>query len=464
MSAKILFAKKRAGETRAHAIVVGEAGFYWRELPGDAELAGALRAERFSLIIVDHADLAEDPLAYVERLRAGQQDTPVLMVSEQLALDNVVRAIRVGVKDLFHPPIDLTAIVERIHSVLKPELGSTRGARLDDWRELTVQFADRATIPPLVAVERRSGPPRRAADVALASETAAELKALREALAQARARAQVLEQEISAQQEQRVTAANAPAGAPERGPAVEPEVLAAQQALVLQLSRKFEAELAAGKAAEGAARAELARREQELIRKTNELAATQEAATVELILLNEAKAKLAEDRSGAADAQAAQRETAAKLRQLVIEQSALTKTREKLEREEVVWQGARAKTEADHAATAEKLSAELRDLGERTGQVAADRRVLEAWQGKLQRQGQGLADKEAEFRAREEQTHLLAAETQQALAQLKAEQVALGKEKAACERDSLALADRAQLFETRQQQVRVQMQQLLAVG
>jgi hypothetical protein len=90
--------------------------------------------------------------------------------------------------------------------------------------------------------------------------------------------------------------------------------------------------------------------------------------------------------------------------------------------------------------------------------------VLEAWQGKLQRQGQGLADKEAEFRAREEQTHLLAAETQQALAQLKAEQVALGKEKAACERDSLALADRAQLFETRQQQVRVQMQQLLAVG
>ena len=459
MPAKILFAKKRAGETRAHAIVVGEAGFYWRELPGDAELAGALRAERFSLIIVDHEDLAEDPLAYVELLRAGQKDTPVLVVSEQLALDNVVRAIRVGVKDLFHPPIDLAAIVERIYSVLKPELGSTRGARLDDWRELTVQFADRATIPPLVGVERRSGRPRRAADQAQAQQAAVELQSLRDALVQAQARAQALEEEVHGLQERAQ-----PAGEPEPARAVEQEKLAAQQELILQLSRKFEAEMAAWKAAEGAARAELARREQELGRKTNELAAAQEASTVELILLNEAKAKLAEDQAGAADSLAAQRETAAKLRQLVIEQSALTKAREKLEREETAWQGARAKTEADHAATAAKLSAELRDLDERTGKAAAERQMLEAWQGKLQVQAQAQADKAEELRAGEEQTQLLAAEIRQARALLQAEQSILVTEKAGLERDSLALAERVRMFESRQQQVRLHVQQLLAVG
>ena len=120
MSAKILLARKLRNETRAHSILVGDTGFYWRDLPAEADLLAELRGERFSLIIVDTRDLADDPLAFVESLRRWQKDTPVLVVSEQLALENVIRAIRVGVKDLFHPPIDLRAMVERIYSVLKP--------------------------------------------------------------------------------------------------------------------------------------------------------------------------------------------------------------------------------------------------------------------------------------------------------------------------------------------------------
>ena len=442
MSAKILFAKKRAGETRAHSIVVGDAGFYWRELPGEAELSAALQAERFSLIIVDHEDLAEDPLAYVELLRGSQTATPVLVVSEQLALENVVRAIRVGVKDLFHPPIDLAAIVERIYSVLKPELGASRGARLDEWRELTVQFADRATIPPLVGVERRSGPPRRAADAAQASQAAAELQTVRAALAEALGRQQELEREIA-----RLAANQAVEAGGEQGLVAERAKLAAEQQLIAQLARKFEAEAAAWKAAEGTARADLARREAALAEKTRECAAARENLEVELILMSESQAKLAQERAGAVDAQAARKETAAKLRQLVVEQSALTKAREKLERDQLVWQSTRATAETELAAKA-----------------AGERQELEALRVKLQLQTQELANWESGLQHAATQTKQQATQTEQAQAQLQAEQATLAAAKAAIEQETSTLTERVRVFETKQRQVREQMQQLLAVS
>src|ERR1700710_1930827 len=149
MSAKILLARKFANETRAHSILVGDTGFYWRDLPAEAELVAELRGERFSLIIVDHRDVTNDPLAFVESLRRWQKDTPVLVVSEELALENVIRAIAVGVKDLFHPPIDLRAMVERIYTTLKPELGSSRSAKLDEWSELMMQLTDPDAAPPV---------------------------------------------------------------------------------------------------------------------------------------------------------------------------------------------------------------------------------------------------------------------------------------------------------------------------
>ena len=38
MSAKILLARKLCNETRAHSILVGDTGFYWRDLPAEADL------------------------------------------------------------------------------------------------------------------------------------------------------------------------------------------------------------------------------------------------------------------------------------------------------------------------------------------------------------------------------------------------------------------------------------------
>ena len=464
MTAQILFAKKRATETRAHSIVVSDTGFYWRELPGEAELTAALRTEKFSLIIVDHADLAENPLVYVESLRIGQKDTPVLVVSEEFALENVVRAIRVGVKDLFHPPIDLAAIVERIYSVLKPELGPARSSRLDEWQELTLQFADRATIPPLVGVERRVGPPRRAADQAQASQLA-ELAATREALAGARSRQRELEQEVAR------LAANAPApavavmdGAAERELATEREKLETGRQLVMQLGRKFEAEFAAWKASEVSARAELAQREQTLADQQRELAAAREKLEVELILVNDAREKIAAERVAASDTQAAEKDAAVKLKQLVVEQSALAKAQGKLERETAAWRTAQAQAEAELATAVEKLAAEQVLVNEQAAKVAAEGERLEAVRNQLQQETRELAAKEADLQELQEQAHLLAAQAAQTRVQLQAELAALAVERETVERQAGTLEERVRQFEARQKQVRAQMLQLFAAG
>ncbi len=464
MTAQILFAKKRATETRAHSIVVSDTGFYWRELPGVAELTAALRTERFSLIIVDHADLAENPLVYVESLRIGQKDTPVLVVSEEFALENVVRAIRVGVKDLFHPPIDLAAIVERIYSVLKPELGPARSTRLDEWQELTVQFADRVTIPPLVGVERRVGPPRRAADLAQAGQLA-ELAAVREALAGARARQQELEQEVAR------LAANPPGMAVavmddtvERELAAERQKLETGRQLVMQLGRKFETEFAAWKASEMTARAEFAQREQALADQQRELAAAREKLDVELMLVNDTKAKMAAERVTASVTQAAEKEATAKLKQLVVGQSALTKAKEKLDLEQAAWRTARAQADAELATAVEKLAAEQVLANEQAADIAAGRKELAAGRDQWEQDKRELAAKEADLQEMQEQAHVLATQAAQTQVQLKAELAALAVEKETFERQAEALEERVRQFEARQQQVRAQMVQLFSAG
>ena len=354
MSAKILLARKLRNETRAHSILVGDTGFYWRDLPAEADLLAELRGERFSLIIVDHRDLADDPLAFVESLRRWQKDTPVLVVSEQLALENVIRAIRVGVKDLFHPPIDLGAMVERIYSVLKPELGTARSARLDEWSELMMQLTDTDAAPPVHG--SRAGFPGRAAPM---SETAGEpdrfaveLKTTRDAMAEAKARQAALEEELARLKSARPTAAPprpAADGPSDAELAAEREKLETEQLVLAQQRKKFDTESAAKKAAETTARAEQTKREQALTDRNRQLTAAQDKLQAEILQLAEAKTQLEEERAATGETRTAQKETETKLKQLVIEQVALTKAREKHERDCTVWQAVRTKAEAEFA-------------------------------------------------------------------------------------------------------------------
>ena len=289
-------------------------------------------------------------MAFVESLHRWQKDTPVLVVSEQLALENVIRAIRVGVKDLFHPPIDLRAIVERIYSVLKPELGTTRSARLDDWRELTVQLTDSNAAPPV----HGSGAnwPGSATPLPTAGgkpdPLARELKAAREALADAKSRQSELEQEVA-----RLRTAK-PAFSEAQKPAadnqLDGEISAArgklenEQNLLAEQRRKFAAECAAQ-----------ASREQALAEKGCQLTAAQEKLQNDILLLAEARKRLEEEGAAAGKTVAIQKETEAKSKRLVIEQAALAEAQERHGRECAVWQTVRTKAEVELARREQKV-------------------------------------------------------------------------------------------------------------
>lgn len=385
MSAKILLARKlQNNETRAHSILVGDTGFYWRDLPAEAELVNELRGERFSLIIVDHRDLTNDPLAFVESLRRWQKDTPVLVVSEELALENVIRAIRVGVKDLFHHPIDLRAMVERIYTTLKPELGSSRTAKLDEWSELMMQLTDPDAAPPVHG--SRAGWPGSASPLpapGASDELARELKSTREAVAQAKSRQTELEKEVN-----RLRTAKPVMVASQRA-AVDPqqeqelaaarEQLETEQLLFNQQRKKFEAEVAARKSAESntsSGLVELTKREQALAEKARQLTASQEKLQIELVQLTEAKAQLEEEKAAVEEAQVLRKETEAKMKSIVIEQVALTKAREKHERECAAFLAERAKVEAELVAREEAVV----QVQAKVAKLAAEQEKFEAAQ------------------------------------------------------------------------------------
>jgi DNA-binding response OmpR family regulator len=365
MSAKILLARKLSNETRAHSILVGDTGFYWRDLPAESDLVAELRGERFSLIIVDHRDLANDPLAFVESLRRWQKDTPVLVVSEELALENVIRAIRVGVKDLFHHPIDLRAMVERIYTTLKPELGSSRTAKLDEWSELMMQLTDADAAPPVHG--SRAGWPGSSSPLPSpgeADELARELKKTREAMTLAKSRQVELEQEVN-----RLRTAKPVMVAPQRGAvdarqeqelAAAREQIETEQLLLAQQRKKFEAEVIARKSADSNTSAgliDLTKREQALAEKARQLTASQEKLQIELIQLTEAKTQLEEERVAAEEMRAVQKETEEKMKRIAVEQVALTKAREKHERDCATWQAERAKLEAQLVQREEAVAA-----------------------------------------------------------------------------------------------------------
>src|SRR6266540_4070661 len=107
MSPKILLVKKLRDETRASSVIVGESGFYWRSFASAKDVGDALRKEDFTLMVFDHRGVPGDPLAFIESVRETQKNKPVFLISDPLELELVIQAIRIGVKDLFQPPLNL---------------------------------------------------------------------------------------------------------------------------------------------------------------------------------------------------------------------------------------------------------------------------------------------------------------------------------------------------------------------
>lgn len=311
MANKILFLKKLPTETRGTAVVLTETAFYWRCFAAEEEWQAALQKEHFSLVVLDHRAAPGDPLASIEHLQELKHNTPTFLVSAQeLDLPRVIKAIRLGVKDIFHTPVDLKAIIERVQDVVQPD---TAPAGLEQWSEFLLLLADGAAPAHAAAPAGGDAALKLALACQQRDELAAERNQLRQSAEAAQLRLAELEKEngrlaatgkghasaqaeIAALQEkleaeELMHAQTRQKGSGHTVPAlpIKPRVVEVQpgksekdRAALAEEKKKFAEERESAQAAIKEAATDLARREQELAEKAQAHAETSSQFEAEL--------------------------------------------------------------------------------------------------------------------------------------------------------------------------------------
>ena len=168
MSAKILLVRTGPDIFQAKAYVAVETGLYARDIPSVADLETSLKSEQFDLVIQDGFKLGKDLLNLAENIRGHQRNTPILLLCARPETDMIVRAIRLGVRDLFHPPLNLSAFFARATELLQPRLNG---------HTATIAHHCRHEMTLFLAGENRPGPVQ--LPVSDSSAVGAELETLR---------------------------------------------------------------------------------------------------------------------------------------------------------------------------------------------------------------------------------------------------------------------------------------------
>src|SRR5690606_21985262 len=132
---------------QAKAYVAVETGLYARDIQSPADLEISLKSEQFDLVIHDGSKLGKDPLTLAENVRSHQRTAPILLLCAKPEMDVIVRAIRLGVRDLFHPPLNLSAFFARATELLQPRLNGHTSAIAQHCRQEMTLFLAGETRP-----------------------------------------------------------------------------------------------------------------------------------------------------------------------------------------------------------------------------------------------------------------------------------------------------------------------------
>jgi two-component system phosphate regulon response regulator OmpR len=124
----------------AKVLVAVETGFHIRTIADAKELELVLQSESFDLILFDGRELNESPLNFVESVRAHQASTPIVLLCAKPELDVIVKAIRFGVRDFFHPPVNHDDLFARIAELLQPRLSGRTEAITQHCRADITRF------------------------------------------------------------------------------------------------------------------------------------------------------------------------------------------------------------------------------------------------------------------------------------------------------------------------------------
>ena len=113
------------------------------------EVYASLQKEAFDLFIADCRGASTTALPFVENLCGMQKGLPVFLICDQWELDTVVRAIRLGVKDVFASPLDVKALIaraaEQLHKKHNGQMGTLEATQ---WSELIMLLSGNTSMFP----------------------------------------------------------------------------------------------------------------------------------------------------------------------------------------------------------------------------------------------------------------------------------------------------------------------------
>jgi hypothetical protein len=154
VSAKLLLIRTGCNAFNAQALVVTEGGLYHRPLASEAEFSEVNQTEKFNLIVCDGRGKEAALLELTEKIRSYQADAHIVLVCEKPPLDFVVKAIRLGVRDLFPVPVNLGGVLTRVDELIKPFFTGGGAAALANCRSSLTLFLTADGAPSLPAATK----------------------------------------------------------------------------------------------------------------------------------------------------------------------------------------------------------------------------------------------------------------------------------------------------------------------
>lgn len=94
-----------------------------------------LHKDQIALILLDIMMPVADGFSFLEQLQKDQREIPVIFVTAEAYLDNVIEGIRLGVKDIIVKPFDPQVVVNRVDNLIQLTQNRARQARQEEARE-----------------------------------------------------------------------------------------------------------------------------------------------------------------------------------------------------------------------------------------------------------------------------------------------------------------------------------------
>lgn len=118
---KILLLRNDARERRALSLLLVDAGFFVASFTNPQEALAVAKREEFDLVVSDYQGGEDLGFGFVKAIKDSQPWMPVMVISNELEMDQVIEALRLKVKDLFIPPFETSEFLDAVIKILCPE-------------------------------------------------------------------------------------------------------------------------------------------------------------------------------------------------------------------------------------------------------------------------------------------------------------------------------------------------------